>query len=164
MDKKEKGYLIAFFCSLIVLALIAVISFIYAAGKIYQEGSMNNNVLELFYLGIHFVILVTAILFCKNALTKGSYIMRTLMYSRYGRRSIFALVLTATFFFINCAVFVYFAAVLFGSGWPSFNFPITLIIDLVNTPLTAMVICFFFFGSTFVFPYHNPLEDSQPKE
>ena len=40
MDKKEKGYLIAFFCSLIVLALIAVISFIYAAGKIYQEGSM----------------------------------------------------------------------------------------------------------------------------
>lgn len=156
MDKKEKRYLIALFASLIVLAIMGIVSFVYTAAAIYQEGSMNNNILEFFYLGMHLVIVCAALIFSWNSLKTGSYIMRNLMYSKFGRRSTPALIISGTLALIGYAVCVYFALVLFHVPLPNFNFPIALIVDLVNSPLTLGVVATFFFFSSFVFPYHFP--------
>jgi len=153
---KERHYLIALLSAIAFLLLLSLVSFIGAIAVIYQTQTMNNNILELIYMGMHIIILVTALLFTKNALPHGSYVMRNLMYSRYGQRSRGALIISAFFTLLGLAVFVYFGLVFLGVDLPSWHFPIALILDLINVGLTLTFFGLFFFLFPWFFPYRSP--------
>ena len=152
MSRKERNYILALFIGEIALVVLAVFSMVYAIVKIGEQGSMNNNFLELLYMGIHIVILVTALIFTKTALDKGSYIMRNLMYSQHGGRSVTAMVIAGILSALGLGTAVYFALVLFGLPLPSWNFPIALLLDLVNSPLTLFYVGIFFLFFPFIGP------------
>lgn len=156
LPSKERHYLIALFSVIVFLLLLSLVSFVHAIRVIFDAKTMNDNILELIYLGMHVIILVTALLFTRNALNQGSYVMRNLMYSRYGQRSRGALIISACFVVIGLATFLYFGLVFVGLDLPSWHFPIALILDLINVGLTLTLIGVFFFCFPLFFPFRLP--------
>jgi len=115
---------------------------------------LGNNYLELFYMAIHIMILVTGIFLSKEGMRRGSNIMRSLMYSRYGRPSIPARIISSIFIAVGIVSFVYSLLIIMPIGIYDFGFPLALKWDLLNVGLTLSVVGIFFF----LFPFELPSE------
>lgn len=137
-----------------LLLLFACVSLTYLFVAIWREGSLGNNYLELFYMAIHIVILVTGIFLSKEGMRRGSNIMRSLMYSRYGRPSIPARIISSIFIAVGIVSFVYSLLIIMPIGIYDFGFPLALKWDLLNVGLTLSVVGIFFF----LFPFELPSE------
>ena len=162
MKETERKYLLSLFIVFIVLMVAAVGSMVYAFVVIFQQGSILNNILELFYLGIHIIFLTMGIIFTTNALKskKGSSIMRTLtVVPHYNVASIPARVISIVLSAFGFVVGVYFTLVLCGVPLPYFHFPIALLLDLVNAPFSLFIVGLYFFLYPFV--YRKSLSEGQ---
>lgn len=137
--------------TLVCLLLFAFSSLFYLFVVIGQEGSMGKNFLELFYMAIHIVILCVGLFLVKDALKRGSNIVRSLMYSRYGNVSIPARIIFLFFCVLGLASFIYGLLVLLPTGIYDFKFPIALKWDLLNVGLTFFAVSIFFFLFPFFF-------------
>ena len=147
MKELERKYLISLLIVFVFLVVMAIASFVYASIIIYQQNSITNNILELFYMGVHIVALVLGIYFVVQALKspKGSYIMKSLSLDESFRRAnkvvrIIAIVFSSFGFIIG----LYFTLVLCKVPLPYFNFPIALILDLINSPFSLFVLGMYF--------------------
>ncbi len=152
IDKKERSYftlLIFVFSSLI---LFAIVSLGYLFVKIGEEESLMNNVFELIYLGLHIVMMVMGIILSNEAKRRGSNVMRSLTYSRYGRVSMPARIISIAFILLGIALFTYALLLLFPIGLYDFSFPIALKWDMLNVGVSVAIIAFFFFLFPFLFP------------
>lgn len=147
MKKIEETYLKVLLAVFIVLLVGAIASLIYALVVIFQTDAILNNILELVYMGVHIIALVLGISFIYNALKskKGSYIMKTLMIvpntKEASKRARIIAIILSSFGFLGG---VYFTLVLCGTPLPYFNFPIALLLDLVNSPFSVCIVGLFF--------------------
>lgn len=145
------GALLFFFS---LLLLFACISLAYLFIAIWNEGSLGNNYLELFYMAVHIVILATGIFLSKDGMRRGSNIMRSLMHNRYGRPSIPARIISSIFVVIGVVSFAYSLLIIMPIGIYDFGFPLALKWDLLNVGATLAIVAFFFF----LFPFKLPNE------
>ncbi len=153
IEKKEKRYFRILEIVLIFLLAISFSSLIYLFVAIGQDGSISKNLLELFYLAVHIVILCAALFFNKDALKRGSNVIRSLTYSRYGNVSIPARAISIIFFASGLTSFIYGLLILLPTGIYDFQFPIALKWDLLNVGLTVASISIFFFLFPFLFGF-----------
>ena len=147
MKKLERNYLIALFAVIIAILVAALFSLVYGLVIIAQTGTILNNILELVYMGVHIVASFLALSFVIQALRgkKGSYIMKRLMINDEGSAPakvfrVVAIVLST----LGLAGGTYFLLVICGVQLPYFNFPIALILDLINSPYSVFAVGLFF--------------------
>lgn len=146
--------MVALLLSFSLLLVLACSSLIYLFVAIWQEGSLGNNYLELFYMAIHIIVLVTGIFLNKEAMRRGSNVIRSLMYSRYGRPSLPARVISLIFVVVGAFLLVYSLLIILPIGVYDFGFPLALKWDLLNVGATLAIVAFFFF----LFPFKLPNE------
>ena len=151
MNRREKTYIKSFFAMIIILLILGIVSFVYSIVEIFNTQTLNNNIFELIYMGLHLIIVVFILMMTKSSLNKEeSVVFKPLMMQKGDRFSnrkaqVIALILGIGGLF--CAI--YFFLVQIGVSLPKPNFPITLILDLVNSPLTVAILGFY----SFFYPY-----------
>ena len=147
MKIKEKNYFLTLFIISIALEVLCILSFVFGFIKMSQNGDINNNIFELIYMVVHLLIVFMAIYFCLMAYKNGSSIMRQLMYMRDHDRLISktALVISLTLSLLGLGTCIYFTLALFMESIPTFNFPIMLLLILINSPLTVFIFGLAFF-------------------
>ncbi len=152
IDKKERSFftLMIFLFSFLLLFASFTLGYLFVA--IGEEKSLTNNIFELIYLCLHIVMMVLGILLSNEAKRRGSNVMRSLMYSKYGRVSVPARVISLLFVALGLFLFIYALLLLLPVGLYDFSFPIALKWDMLNVGITIAVISFFFFLFPFLFP------------
>jgi len=137
--EREKNYLIGVTATLIALILLGSASFVYSSIIILQN-SLNEAFFELAYLGVHLIMLVTALVFSLKACKAGeSYIMRNLMFSDRGasRTSfVVSLVLSILFFGLG----LYSGLMFFGAVPLLFHFNQVLLLVLFNVSISVALV------------------------
>ena len=151
-NKKERSYFLLTLIVFVLLLCFAVFSLIYLFIKIGEEKSFTNNVFELIYMGVHIVMMVMGIIMTKEAMSKGSIIMRSLMYTKYGQVSIRARLISLAFMLMGLGLFVYGLLIILPLGLYDFSFPIALKWDMMNVGATIVITSFLFF----LFPFFLP--------
>ncbi len=139
LKAKERKFFIALLITFSLLFVLGVVSFIYGIVTVINDGSFSNNVFETFYMGIHLIICAVLASLCVNALKRGSFVLKDLalvngQYLSKGWR-----IIGFIFVILGFVPFIYFLLILFGVPLFNFNFPLMLILDLINAPLTLCV-------------------------
>ena len=151
IKRRETIYATIILIVVIFLMILCIASFIYAVYTFSHGENINNNIFELIYMAFHFIVLFLAAYFALQARKNGLMFTKRIIYDEHGYLSKVAFVVACVLTFIGFAVFVYFTLAFFIKDIPSFNFPVTLILDLINTPLTIFLIGLFFVLHPFVF-------------
>ena len=154
MKKLEKNYLTILLAVFIAILVAAIFSLIYALVDIAIKGTILDNILELIYMCVHIVATVLAITFALKAIKspKGSHIMKTLMVNEDGTDiNKFSRVVAIILSTLGLAGGIYFLLVICGVPLPYFHFPITLILDLINTPLSIFIVGLFFIFYPYIY-------------
>ncbi len=144
---KERNYFIITTAAIAFLMAVCIASFVICFVSMAKDGSVSNNIFEIIYLAFHFIVLFLGLYFAIIAIKNGSQFMKSLMFTRANQKvrsktaSIIALVLSI----VGFVAFTYFFLALFVKQIPSFNFPIVLIYDLINTPLSLFIIGLLFY-------------------
>lgn len=147
MTKLEKNYLLSLLIVFIVIFVAGIGSMVYAFIVIFQQNSILNNILELIYMAVHLIAAFLGIYFSRAALRsgQGSNIMKTLMIDpRFNGPSKMARIVAIVLSSVGLLAGTYFTLVLCGVPLPSFNFPIALVLDLINSPFTVFIIGLYF--------------------
>ncbi len=160
VNKKERSYFILVLVTFALLLCFAIFSLFYLFVKIGEEKSFTNNVFELIYMGVHIVMMVMGIILSKEAINKGSNVMRSLMYTKYGQVSIRARVISLIFMAVGCGLFIYGLLIILPLGVYDFSFTTALKWDMVNVGLTIIIIAFYFF----LFPFLLPSDLNKSKQ
>ena len=165
MKTLEKNYLKAMLAVFIAILIAAVFSLVYAFVDIAINGTILNNILELVYMGVHIIAAVLAITLVIKAIKspKGSHIMKTLMINDDGTRinkvaRVVAIILSV----FGLAIGIYFLLVICGVPLPYFHFPITLILDLINSPFSVFIVALFFIFYPYI--YFNCYNNKEEQE
>lgn len=148
LTKKESLFLRVLLGAWIVLALIGLVTVILSIAEIWRTNSINNNIFELIFMGIHFIVLCFFIMVTIDSFKRGSQIIRGLAYSAHSGVSIPIRVASILIFILGMALVIMGILYLTPSGVYDFNFPITLKWAMVNSGLLLMVLM----SAFFVFP------------
>lgn len=151
ITKKETHYLRLMQGVTIVLIVFGVFSLAFCFYQIYFEKSIKNNMFELFYMAVHFIILVLFFLLISDAFKKGSHIMRTLTYNRFGQVSKVAPFVSSSLIALGIALFIWTILMMTPTGVYDFKFPIALKWDMLNASLVLIVYPIFFLLFPFLF-------------
>lgn len=155
LTKKETHFLHGLLAAWIALGILALVSIILSIIDIWQAQSMNDNIIELLFMGIHLVVIGFFIMVTISAFKKGSYIIRGLTYSAHEGVSIPIRVASILIFSLGTFLFIYGLLILAPSGVYDFSFPITLKWAILNSGLLLMVLMTAFFAFPFLFA-NNP--------
>ena len=150
INKREKGFFISFAIILIALLVFAVTSVVLSAIVVTKENSFLNNVFEIIYLGVHFMITFFALVLAFKAVRDGSWVMKNLMYMKDHDwiRSKMAGYIALTVAIINFILLVYSSLMVFNVAPGFSSFPLKL--DLVNVSLTVFIVALYFYLYPFV--------------
>lgn len=151
VTKKETRYLRLMQFVTIFLLVFGIFSLAFCFYQIYFENSIKNNMFELFYMAVHFIILILFFLLISDAFKKGSHIMRTLMYNRFGQVSHIAPFAFGGILLLGLALFIWTILIMTPTGVYDFKFPIALKWDMLNASLTLIVYPIFFILFPFLF-------------
>ncbi len=149
VTKREVNFLHGLLAIWIILGVFTLFSTIYCIVDIWQNQSMNDNIFELIYMGIHLIVLVFLIMVTLSAFKRGSFIMRGLVYSAYEGVSIPFLVVVGFIFLVGLFLFIYGLLIVIPTGVYDFKFPITLKWAILNAGLLLV----FLMGAFFSFPF-----------
>jgi len=144
--EREKNYLIGVAVIVGALILLGLASFVYSSIEILQNG-LNEAFFELAYLGVHMIMLTTALLFSLKAIKNGeSHIMRSLMCGdRVTSKTalVISIVLASIFFGLS----LHSGLMFFGAVPLLFHFNKVLLLVLFNASISVAVmsLCFSFF-------------------
>lgn len=149
VTKREVNFLHSLLAIWIILSVFTLFSAIYCIVDIWQNQSMNDNIFELIYMGIHLIVLVFLIMVTLSAFKRGSFIMRGLVYSAYEGVSIPFMVVVGFIFLVGLFLFIYGLLIVIPTGVYDFKFPITLKWAILNAGLLLV----FLMGAFFLFPF-----------
>ncbi len=155
LTKKETHFLHGLLAAWIALGILAIVSVALSVIDIWQAQSMNDNIIELLFMGIHLIVIGFFIMITISAFKKGSYIIRGLTYSAHEGVSIPIRVASILIFALGAFLFIYGLLILIPSGVYDFAFPITLKWAILNAGLLLMVLMGAFFAFPFLFA-NNP--------
>lgn len=143
----EKKYLKSLIFVTALLLVIYLVSLIYSVSLIIKEQNINPYIFELIYSAFHLIVLVFAMVLVYMAMKSGSFFMKGLMtlngYGKNGNKKAQAVALTLSC--ISFLIFIYFLLVLFKVNLPYFNFPMILIMLIINTALLVFTYGLYFF-------------------
>ena len=157
--EQEKRYAMKIFVLTIFLFVLAIVSIVYACVSFFNGEPINNNIFELIFFIGHLFIVFMAAYFAFMAKNKGLYVLKKIMYTEHKIKSQKALVIAIVLTVIAFLAFVYFTLAFFLPSLPRFNFPITLMLILINTPLTVWSLGLFFI----FYPVINEKEKNKSK-
>jgi len=147
MKNREDKYLSYLAISLWVIAFIYLASVIlFLVLAFLGQEDFNNNIFELIYMGVHTVMIATALTFTYKAIksNKGSYIMKNLMYKEDSNEiSKISKGISLGLFIVAFIFFVYTILTTFGIGY-SFSFTTGDKLIIINASLLVMDVSLFF--------------------
>lgn len=146
MSSKEKKYFKTLCISTIGLVIIFIISMVFAIKDVFSSQNINAYIFELLYAAFHLILLGFAIILIIQAFKQGSFVIKGLMTEANGKvvnkkGQVIALVISS----LSFVPFIYFVLVLVGVNLYYFNFPLILILLIVNVSLFCLVYGLFFF-------------------
>ena len=146
MNNKEKKYFNMLFISTICLIVFFIISMVFAIKDIFNSQNINAYIFELLYAAFHLIVLGFAVILIIQSLKQGSFVIKGLMTEVNGKVAnkkgqVIALVIASLSFIVFC----YFSLVWMGVNLYCFNFPLILILLIVNVSVLCLVYGLFFF-------------------
>jgi len=151
MKTKERIYFKSFLITTFILIILFLISLVYCISDIFENKSLNSCIFELIYSAFHLIVLGLAAILIIQSLKSGSFIIKGLMCEGNGKAinhkgQIVALVLSS----LSLLIFIYFTLVFFKVPLPYFNFPMILILLLINVSLFVLVYGIYFYIYPFI--------------
>lgn len=147
MKKIEKKYLKTLFLLNNILLVFYIICMIYCVELIFDEQNINKYFFELVYAAFHLIVLCFFDILIILGIKEGSFFMKGLMtqggYGKVANRS--GQVVALVFSILGLFASIYFGLVFFGIDLPYFNFPIILIMLIINVALFLLVYGLYFF-------------------
>ena len=142
MNKKVDSKFFLVYTILEALSFIAtIVLFVISIASIIKNKSLNNELFELVYFGIHIIIHFMALAFTFKAIKNESFIIKSLAYNRYSehQRSRGATIICSVFIALFMGLLTYSILIYTNSNIYDFHFTPTLKLVIIAVSVFMII-------------------------